>query len=525
MDKGAGEQKSSTGSDDEYISDEEGAAPESRLSDEQTTPVSPRSSDNQTSSDQLSVQKSSALTRSAESLANASISSGLSSSSNVDKFSEPVHAAGEGVPAIVENLESPSLTDVSDSPLQSDLKNFLAESGASSSVASSSHRSESSRGDGKSSGADDSSSEEHGPLVLREHSPDVARTPLEGTKECVSLGHKDISRTASGEPELSEGALLQVSMTALSDRPDSSETSTTDTIEEATVVHRKALHADDGDASPTGSLLDHVTPGVHVAQFLEGKGGCAVDNMELAHPVTSLNEESVDVFHFATIKPQSPTETDDVRADEQEASTRSKADSEKVADRTKLALDLNKEELPVQKGATPDILSPQSDVTDEDTTCSASISDQEVFPSDADKLATLEDPVVPSPIPHPIPRELLHAPIASMSDEDDLTASDLSRRGLQHNKSEPSVSKKTLLETMKEVQEALGPALAAATPVGQQSDGDDFTVSEWAREGGDKESLSFVEDLKAEFSFDDRNVTRRRRRKEFLLATGKMQKL
>uniref|UniRef100_A0A131YV58 Mucin n=1 Tax=Rhipicephalus appendiculatus TaxID=34631 RepID=A0A131YV58_RHIAP len=652
MDKGAGEQKSSTGSDDEYISDEEGitmsssdvsseseeeppppiheipvividttpgdqdteldwgpkevraalghvdddvsepeagevvdeashlgadAAPESRLSDEQTTPVSPRSSDNQTSSDQLSVRKSSALTRSAESLANASVSSGLSSSSNVDKFSEPVHAAGEGVPAIVENLESPSLTDVSDvsaatgtapsststssradrSPEEGKLGYDLLvdrggssgssalptperelqaafesdgdvssessavrfeklsgqESGASSSVASSSHRSESSRGDGKSSGADDSSSEEHGPLVLREHSPDVARTPLEGTKECVSLGHKDISRTASGEPELSEGALLQVSMTALSDRPDSSETSTTDTIEEATVVHRKALHADDGDASPTGSLLDHVTPGVHVSQFLEGKGGCAVDNMELAHPVTSLNEESVDVFHFATIKPQSPTETDDVRADEQEASTRSKADSEKVADRTKLALDLNKEELPVQKGATPDILSPQSDVTDEDTTCSASISDQEVFPSDADKLATLEDPVVPSPIPHPIPRELLHAPIASMSDEDDLTASDLSRRGLQHNKSEPSVSKKTLLETMKEVQEALGPALAAATPVGQQSDGDDFTVSEWAREGGDKESLSFVEDLKAEFSFDDRNVTRRRRRK------------
>ncbi|KAH7939892.1 hypothetical protein HPB52_018874 [Rhipicephalus sanguineus] len=82
----------------------------------------------------------------------------------------------------------------------------------------------------------------------------------------------------------------------------------------------------------------------------------------------------------------------DVGADEQEASTRSKAGSEKVADRTKLALDLNKEELPVQKGATPDILSPQSDVTDEDTTCSASISDQEVFPSDADKLATLEDP-------------------------------------------------------------------------------------------------------------------------------------
>ncbi|KAH7939893.1 hypothetical protein HPB52_018875 [Rhipicephalus sanguineus] len=100
-----------------------------------------------------------------------------------------------------------------------------------------------------------------------------------------------------------------------------------------------------------------------------------------------------------------------------------------------------------------------------------------------------------------------------MSDEDDLTASDLSRRGLQHNKSEPSVSKMTLLETMKEVQEALGHAATAATPVGQQSDGDDFTVSEWAREGGDKESLSFVEDLKAEFSFDDRNVTRRRRRK------------
>ncbi|XP_049274516.1 uncharacterized protein LOC125759582 [Rhipicephalus sanguineus] len=235
--------------------------------------------------------------------------------------------------------------------------------------------------------------------------------------------------------------------------------------------------------------------------------------MELVHPVTSLNEESLDVFHFATTKPQSPTEMHDVGADEQEASTRSKAGSEKVADRTKLALDLNKEELPVQKGATPDILSPQSDVTDEDTTCSASISDQEVFPSDADKLATLEDPVVPSPIPHPIPRELLHAPIASMSDEDDLTASDLSRRGLQHNKSEPSVSKMTLLETMKEVQEALGVAATAATPVGQQSDGDDFTVSEWAREGGDKESLSFVEDLKAEFSFDDRNVTRRRRRK------------
>ncbi|XP_075728400.1 molecule interacting with CasL isoform X2 [Rhipicephalus microplus] len=556
------------------------AVPKSRLSDEQMTPVSPQSSDNKTSndnktsSDQLSVQKSSGLSRSAESLANASVSSGLSSSSNMDKFSEPVHAAGEVVPTIVENLESPSLTDVSDvsaatapssattsskadhSPEEGKLGYDLLvdrggssgssalptpereleptfesdgdvssessavrfeklsgrESGASSSVASSSHRSESSRGDGKSSGADDSSSEEHGPLVLREHSPDITKTPFDA-RECASLGHKVVSRTASGEPELSEGALLQVSMTALSDRPDSSETSTTDTIEEATVIHRKALHADDGDTSPTGSLLDQVTPGVHVAQFLEGKRGCAIDNMELAHPVTCLNEESLDVFHLPTTKPQSLTETNDVGADEQEASARSKGGSEKVADRTKLALDLNKEELPDQKGVTPDILSPQSDVTDEDTTCSASISDQEVFPSDADKLATLEDPVVPSPIPHPVPRELLHAPIASMSDEDDLTASDLSRRGLQQNKSEPSVSKKTLLETMKEVQEALGPPVAAATPVGQQSDGDDFTVSEWAREGGDKESLSVVEDLKAEFSFDDRNVTRRRRRR------------
>ncbi|KAH6923777.1 hypothetical protein HPB50_006714 [Hyalomma asiaticum] len=551
--------------------------PERRLGEEQTTPVSPRSSDNQTSSDQLSIQKSAALTRSAESLANASVSSGLSSSSNVDKFSEPVHAAGEAVPAIVENLESPSLTDVSDvsaatgtapssastssradrSPEEGKLGYDLLvdragssgssavptperevgsafesdgdgssmssavgfeklsgrESGASSSVASSSHHSISSKGDGKSSGADDSSSEEHSPLVLREHSPDVAKSPLQGTKEYVSLGHKNISRTTSAEPELSEGALLQVSTTALSDRPDSSETSTTDTIEETTVVHRRSLQVDDGDVSPTGSLLDHVTPGVHVAQFLEGKGGCAIDTMELVHPVVSHNQEDIDVLQFAAAKSESLAGSDDLRADEQEASTRSKEGGHKVADRTKLALDLNKEEPPAQKGATPDILSPQSDVTDEDTTCSASISDQEVFPSDADKLATLEDPVVPSPIPHPVPREVLHAPIASMSDEDDLTASDLSRRGLQHNKSEPSVSKKTLLETMKEVQEALGPALSAATPVGQQSDGDDFTVSEWAREGGDKESLSFVEDLKAEFSFDDRNVTRRRRRK------------
>ncbi|XP_049512001.1 LOW QUALITY PROTEIN: F-actin-monooxygenase MICAL3-like [Dermacentor silvarum] len=649
-DKGAGEQKSSTGSDDEYISDEEGitmsssdvsseseeeppppkheipviiidtppgdqdteldwgpkevraalgqvdddasepeadgivdeaahlgagSVPEGMLGEEQTTPVSPRSSENQTSSDQLSIQKSGKLSRSAESLANASVSSGLSSSSNVDKFSEPVHAAGEAVPAIVENLESPSLTDVSDvsgatgtapsstttsskadrspeegklgynllldragssgsSPLPTPEREVGAafesdgdvssessairfgkltgrESEASSSVASSSHYSVSSTGDGKSSGADDSSSEEHGPLVLKEHSPDVA-TPLEGMKECVSLGNKDISRTASGEPELSEGALLQVSTTALSDRPDSSETSTTDTCEEATVVHRQPLQADDGDVSPTGSLLDHVAAGIHVAQLLEGKGERAVDAMELVHPIASFNEESLGVLQFVPTKPGSPTGTDYVPTVEQEASNVSKGGIQKIADRTKLALDLNKDEPAAPKGETPDILSPRSDVTDEDTTCSASISDQEVFPTDADKLVTLEDPAVPSPVPQPVPRELMHAPIASMSDEDDLTASDLSRRGLQHGKSEPSVSKKTLLETMKEVQEAIG-AAAAATPMGQQSDGDDFTVSEWAREGGDKESLSFVEDLKAEFSFDDKNVTRRRRRK------------
>ncbi|XP_050047104.1 uncharacterized protein Mical [Dermacentor andersoni] len=549
--------------------------PEGMLGEEQTTPVSPRSSP-QTSSDQLSVQKSAELSRSAESLVNASVSSGLSSSSNVDKFSEPVHAAGEAVPAIVESLESPSLTDVSDvsaatgtapssattssnvdrspregklgydllldragssgsSPLPTPEREVGAafesdgdvssessamrfgkltrrESEASSSIASSSHRSMSSTGDGKSSGADDSSSEEHGPLVLKEHSPDVARTPLEGMQACMSFGHKDISRTASGEPELSEGALLQVSTTTLSDRPDSSETSTTDTCEEATVVHRQPLQEDDRDVSPTGSLLDHVAPGIHVVQFLEGKGECAIDTMELVHPIASFNEESLGVLQFVPTKPESPIGTDHIQAVEQEASTASEGGSQKVADRTKLALDLNKEEPPAPKVETPDILSPRSDITDEDTTCSASISDQEVFPTDADKLVIVEDPAVSSPIPQPVPRELLHAPIASMSDEDDLTASDLSRRGLQHGKSEPSVSKKTLLETMKEVQEAMGVA-AAATPVGQQSDGDEFTVSEWAREGGDKESLSFIEDLKAEFSFDDRNVTRRRRRK------------
>ncbi|XP_065284869.1 uncharacterized protein Mical isoform X2 [Dermacentor albipictus] len=550
--------------------------PEGMLGEEQTTPVSPRSSDNQTSSDQLSVQKSGELSRSAESLVNASISSGLSSSSNVDKFSEPVHAAGEVVPAIVENLESPSLTDVSDvsaatgtapssattssnvdrspregklgydllldragssgsSPLPTPEREVEAafesdgdvssessamrfgkltgrESEASSSFASSSHRSVSSTGDGKSSGGDDSSSEEHGPLVLKEHSPDVARTPLEGMKTCMSFGHKDISRTASGEPELSEGVLLQVSTTTLSDRPDSSETSTTDTCEEATVVHRQPLQEDDRDVSPTGSLLDHVAPGIHVVQFLEGKGECAIDTMELLHPIANFNEESLGTLQFVPTKPGSSIGTDHIQAVEQEASTASEGGSHKVADRTKLALDLNKEEPPAPKVETPDILSPRSDITDEDTTCSASISDQEVFPTDADKLVTVEDPAVSSPIPQPVPRELLHAPIASMSDEDDLTASDLSRRGLQHGKSEPSLSKKVLLETMKEVQEAMGVA-AAATPVGQQSDGDEFTVSEWAREGGDKESLSFVEDLKAEFSFDDRNVTRRRRRK------------
>lgn len=663
VDKGSGGQRSSTGSDDEYISDEEGitmsssdvssepeeeppppkheipvividtspgdqdteldwgpkevraalgqvdddtsdheeenakaaaqlcasTVPEARVSEDQATPVSPRSSDNQTSSDQLSIQKSAKLTKSAESLQAISVSSGLSSSSNVDKFSEPVHAAGEGVPAIVECLESPSLTDVSEvsaaaqsstttsskagaspeegklgydllldrggssgsSPLPTPEREVGAafesdgdvssessgvrfgkltgrESGVSSSLASSSHRSMSSAADDRRSpGTDDSSSEERGPLITSEHSPDILRSPLEGTGDVVAapafLGHKTISRTASGEPELSEGALLQISTTtALSDRPDSSETSTTDTIEDATVVHRRLAQMDDADLSPTGSLLDRMVPSVPLADFLEVKGEHPVEAIELACPTVNAYEESLDIMHFAPSKPGSSSGNDSMQPAEQEISSRSKTGSQKAADRSKLALDLNKEE-PAKKITTPDILSPRSDVTDEDTTCSASISDQEVFPTDADKLATPEDSTVPSPAPQPAPREMLHAPIASMSDEDDLTASDLSRTGLQHVKLDPTLSKKTLLETMKEVQEALGPA-AAATPIGQQSDGDEFTVSEWAREGGDKEALSVVEDLKAElasddkdlkaeFSFDDRNVTRRRRRK------------
>ncbi|XP_077493015.1 molecule interacting with CasL [Amblyomma americanum] len=661
MDKGSGGQRSSTGSDDEYISDEEGitmsssdvssepeeeppppkheipvividtspgdqdteldwgpkevraalgqvdddapdleeknakaaaqlgatALPESRANEDQTTPVSPRSSDNLTSSDQLSIQRSAELTKSAESLPTVSVSSGLSSSSNVDKFSEPVHAAGEGVPVIVENLESPSLTDVSEvsaaaqssttssrggaspeggklgyellldrggssgsSPLPTPEREagsaFESDgdvssessgvrfgkltgrgSGASSSLASSSHRSTSSAADNRRSpGTDDSSSEERGPLILREHSPDVLRSPLEGTGDIMAapafVGHKIVSRTASGEPEFSEGALLQISTTtALSDRPDSSETSTTDTIEDATVVHRRFAQMDD-DLSPTGSLLDHVVPNVQLAGLLEANGEHPVEATELARPVVSVYEESLGVMHFAPPKPDSPSGNESVQPAEQETSTRSKTGSQKAADRTKLALDLNKDD-PTKQVTTPDVMSPRSDATDEDTTCSASISDQEVFPTDADKLDTPEDSAVPSPAPPLVPREALHAPIASMSDEDDLTASDLSKRGLQHGKLEPTLSKKTLLETMKEVQEALGPA-AAATPVGQQSDGDDFTVSEWAREGGDKEGLSVVEDLKAEltsddkdlkseFTFDDRNVTRRRRRK------------
>lgn len=653
MDKGsAGQDKSSTGSDDEYISDEEGitisssdvsseleeeqpppkheipvividtppgdqdteldwgpkevraalgqaedddasepegeggavavvppnapGALEDKLNMEQMTPMSPRSSDNQTSSEQLSVRQSAQLAKSAESLPTGSVSSGLSSSSNVDKFSEPVHAAGEAVPVLVEDPGSQSLTDVSEvsagtggmahssttassraspeegklgysllldrgassgsSPLvtpegevagtafESDADvssassagvEFGKLSGASSSITSSSRHSVSSAADGgKSSDADDSSSEEHGPLVLMGHSPDVLKSPLEVAKEAVPelLGHRAVSRTTSGDPESSEGALLKVS-SALSDRPDSSETSTTDTAEEATVVQRRPVQMEDEDIlSPINSLLYHMAPTVELVHLLDTKTGPFVEDSLLRqdvledHSAEDLCEKSPD---SVPAKVDSPTGTDSLQAAEKETSSRSKTASEQAADRSKLALDLEKVE-PADRGATPNVLSPQSDVTDEDTTCSASISDQEVLPTDADKIAAMEDIPVPSPIPRPI--LALHAPIASMSDEDDLTASDLSRRGPQSGKSDPSLSKKTLLETMKEVQEAMGPP-APLTPAGQHSDGDDFTVSEWAREGGDKEALSVVEDLKAEFSFDDKNVTRRRRRK------------
>ncbi|CAN7995530.1 unnamed protein product [Ixodes hexagonus] len=574
------------------------AASFSKLESAETTSASPKSSDGQTSSDQLSLQQLTKLAKSSESLPGMSASSGLSSSSNVDDLSENavvgVHAAREAIAFVVEDLGS--LTDVSDvssavqrsesvesqppsnmeqpftdsqgydllldragssgssslptpadevGPSSTGSESSAAvhfgrlagrESGASSSLASSSHRSASSVGDG---GDESEDSEYHKPFMVSDcGSP---WSPTGDSKPVVAyLEHPAVSRTASGSSEHSEDALLSVSgRLCPSERPDSSETSTADTVEDATVLQRRpSKEAENNDElSPTGSILDQALSSGLAETALE-EPGCRLSDGSLemarlndrafASALCNMGPQTSVLEVEGTVMPglqEMPEKKGDVNSavlaeapvivpDYVEAGL----DGEGLLslDRLHLTLDLDVGNVPEQEGVALNILSPQSDVTDEDTTCSASISDQEVFPAD-DNLPKYEEHVV-TPDLQERPKSGLFAPIASMSDEDDLTASDAGKR-TRRLESEPLVEK-VILETTEELCET--PQDFLTTPVnaepvvthtGHPSDEDDFTVSEWAREGGEKEVLSVLEDLNPEFHFDDRNVTRRRKKK------------
>lgn len=563
----------------------------SKLESTEAVSASPKSSDGQTSSDQLSLTKP---TKSSESLLGTSVSSELSSSSNVDDLSDNVagvvHAAREAIAVIVEDLGS--LTDVSDvssaavqrsesvesqppsnaeqSPTDTHGYDLLLdragssgssslptpvdevgpsstgsessavcfgrlagrESEASSSWASSSHRSVSSVGVG---GDESEDSECCKPFVVSDCGSPWSPTGDVGPV-MARLEHPVVSRTASAGSEHSEDALLSISgRSCLAERPDSSETSTADTVEEATVLQRSlSKEAANDELSPTGSILDKALS-FEEPMLAEPSCGLKDGSLEMAR----YNEGSIASAFYSADSLTSVREVDGiVMAGFQEMPEKESVSiavpleaSENVPesvksglpkglhclDRSKLMLELDTENVPEREAVAPDVLSPQSDVTDEDTTCSASISDQEVFPAD-ESLPRYEEHVVTPELQDRPKSGLMFAPIASMSDEDDLTASDAVKKTRRHE-SELLVEK-VILETTEEVCETPQDFLTtpvnaepAATSMGHRSDEDDFTVSEWAREGGEKEVLSVLEDLNPEFHFDDRNVTRRRKKK------------
>ncbi|XP_064489852.1 F-actin-monooxygenase MICAL3-like isoform X1 [Ornithodoros turicata] len=176
---------------------------------------------------------------------------------------------------------------------------------------------------------------------------------------------------------------------------------------------------------------------------------------------------------------------------------------------------------------TPEILSPQSDSLGGGdsagpgsgaTTCSASISDQEVF-SPGDDVPALEDEICEVADGSP------YAPIARMSDED-LTVSEWQSESRSATADSAKNKKKDKelqikdevlehtpskdVEVKKESCQGVN-GRELLTAVGSD---DDITVSEWAKEGGRSDILSGLEDLNKEFKLDDRHVTRRRKKKQ-----------
>lgn len=551
--------------------------------------ASPKSSDNRTSSSGQTSSGEQLLPHQSTGTLGTSVSSGLSSSSNVEDLSEfpIVRAAGEAVAVVMEDRGSPSLTDVSSdvgSKGPSDSATsppshpsevcsttgahsynlLLDEAGSSgsssvptpadecvpsstasdssavcfgrltanSSSASSSLRSASATGYNVQY-LEDSDSEEQ-ELLMSDKSP-VEEHGL----TFAALAHPPVSRTVSAGSQLSDGIMSSASAgLCVSDRPDSSETSTETAEGGPTVVQCLPPNEEPGgdELSSVCLILEramsHGSFGLQTATA-ELPGGLTFTSMEAAHfeMAKSASSEVPAVLERLEAAGQqvSPIVSKEcfqssgnaVPAVLSLASSGNWVDFHEAPDqggpeKFGLVLPLNTDVV-IENAASPNILSPQSDITDEDTTCSASISDQEVFPMD-DDLQRMDEPVATSsPDLLRATRSGLFAPIASMSDEDDLTASDTGARGRRREVARPPLDE-VLLEAPEEFRQpsTLGPLETCGLRAPSQSDEeDDFTTSEWAREGGKREELSVLEDLKAEFQFDDRNVTRRRKKKRW----------